>query len=307
MSGFQFKILKGSDPQAQYNAIPTKDSMTFYLLSNGTGYFGEILLFSAEINSDNSSSKFDTVTSTGELALETGKTYVVAVDGVTVNGDTLPCGIYYSSDGTGVTNVTYDSIAKYITEKAISDMTADGYTGDDDTIATTKAIVDYVKKTVSDQKILEGSFFKKVRTVILTENDINGSSELVTTYGNIFNDSGNHEGDVGLIFTLNSDSGDIYTFVNLHELINVYKIESTDTISAIETPGTHGSVFKVSLKINDESIEASKDGINIKKTGDLDKTLTASTARDNVLVTEKSMEAFVRSVLEDYVSYSIDK
>ena len=44
---FQFKLLTGSDPQAQYNAISTKDAYTFYLLKNGIGYLGTTKLFDA--------------------------------------------------------------------------------------------------------------------------------------------------------------------------------------------------------------------------------------------------------------------
>ena len=42
---FKFKLLTGSDPQAQYDAITTKDNMTFYLLSTGIGYLGDTPLF----------------------------------------------------------------------------------------------------------------------------------------------------------------------------------------------------------------------------------------------------------------------
>ena len=44
---FNFKLLTSSDPQAQYDAIETKDNMTFYLLKNGIGYLGSIKLFDA--------------------------------------------------------------------------------------------------------------------------------------------------------------------------------------------------------------------------------------------------------------------
>ena len=47
---FQFKLLTSADPQAQYDAIVTKDDMTFYLLKNGVGYLGGVKLFDA--NSD---------------------------------------------------------------------------------------------------------------------------------------------------------------------------------------------------------------------------------------------------------------
>lgn len=47
---FQFKLFMSDNPQAQYDALETKDECTFYLLKNGTGYFGDILLFSNDKN-----------------------------------------------------------------------------------------------------------------------------------------------------------------------------------------------------------------------------------------------------------------
>ena len=46
-STFKFKILTGADPQAQYDAITTKDALTFYLLNTGIGYLGSVKLFDA--------------------------------------------------------------------------------------------------------------------------------------------------------------------------------------------------------------------------------------------------------------------
>ena len=51
-SNFKFRVLTGSDPRAQYNAIASKDALTFYLLSNGVGYLGETLLFDATDDKD---------------------------------------------------------------------------------------------------------------------------------------------------------------------------------------------------------------------------------------------------------------
>lgn len=46
-SAFKFKIFNSADPQAQYDAIAEKDSLTFYLLSTGIGYLGSVKLFDA--------------------------------------------------------------------------------------------------------------------------------------------------------------------------------------------------------------------------------------------------------------------
>lgn len=306
---FQFKLFTSSDPQAQYDAITTKDAYTFYLLGNGVGYLGDIPLFGGDAE------KFNIVINAGALTLEAGKLYVVAVDGVTVGSDTIPQGVYYSADGSTVENITYKTIAQYIADKAIKDMTADGYTGTDDTLATTKAIVDYVKNVVNNQSILEGKFFKEVARVKLTQDDIDGvtSSPNVTAYGAIFSGADNHVDDIGLVFTLDAtdtasdDTDDVYIFVNLHELIHIYTVESSDSIIMTEVAnGSHGSKFKAELKTNDSSIEVTSDGVSLKKSEVTDKTLTAANASADKLVTEKVMEAFVRSVLEDYVSYNED-
>ena len=306
---FQFKLFTSSDPQAQYDALTVKDAYTFYLLGNGVGYLGEVPLFSGDAE------KFNLITSTGALTLEADKLYVVAVDGVTIDGNVISQGVYYSADGTTIENITYKTIAQYIADKAIKNMTADGYTGDNDTLATTKAIVDYVQNVVNNQSILEAKFFKEVAKVKLTQDDIDGlsSSPNVTAYGAIFSGADNHVDDIGLVFTLDAtdtasdDTDDVYVFINLHELIHIYTVESSDSITMTEVAnGSHGSKFKAELKTNDSSIEVTSDGVSLKKSEVTDKTLTAANASADKLITEKVMEAFVRSVLEDYVSYNED-
>lgn len=44
---FKFNILTGTDAQAKYDAITTKEPFTFYLLQTGVGYLGEKKLFDA--------------------------------------------------------------------------------------------------------------------------------------------------------------------------------------------------------------------------------------------------------------------
>lgn len=323
---FQFKLLTSTDPQAQYDAITTKDAYTFYLLGNGVGYLGNIPLFSGDAE------KFNIVINAGALTLEAGKLYVVAVDGVTVGSDTIPQGVYYSADGSTVENITYKTIAQYIADKAIKDMTADGYTGTDDTLATTKAIVDYVKNVVNNQSILEGKFFKEVARVKLTQDDIDGvtSSPNVTAYGAIFSGADNHVDDIGLVFTLDAsdtasdNSNDVYVFVNLHELMHTYTVESSDSITMTETPdGSHGSKFKAELKVNstEKSIVVDSDGVHLEKAtsiNDGDGTDSTPEPSADKLVTEEALvnyvvnsvlpavDAAITEALKDVVTYSID-
>lgn len=49
---FNIHLLRGEDPQAQYDAIAAKDSNTLYLLQSGKGYLGDFMLFNAESNID---------------------------------------------------------------------------------------------------------------------------------------------------------------------------------------------------------------------------------------------------------------
>lgn len=49
---FNIHLLKGTDPQAQYDAITTKDPNTLYLLKSGKGYLGDSMLFNADSSID---------------------------------------------------------------------------------------------------------------------------------------------------------------------------------------------------------------------------------------------------------------
>lgn len=49
---FNIHLLRGEDPQAQYDAIATKDPDTLYLLQSGKGYLGDFMLFNADSNID---------------------------------------------------------------------------------------------------------------------------------------------------------------------------------------------------------------------------------------------------------------
>ena len=299
---FQFKLLTGSDPNAQYAAIPVHDAYTFYLLNNGVGYLGDVPLFGGDAE------RFVVLDTAGTVTTEPDKVYVVTTDGVILNsGNAVPQGIYSTDSANTVTNTTYKTIAKYITDNAIKDMTGTGYTGDDDTVATTKAIVDYVNA----QPLLKSKFFKSVTYIKVTQNDLDG---LGVHNASIF-PSGTHVDDIGMIFVLDSittpddDSDDVEVFINLHELINIYNVENSDSINMTATnDGEHGIKFKAELKVTttENSIVVDSNGVSLNKSNaSIDKTLDA-TASANKLVTEASMVAYIRSVLEDYVSYSED-
>ena len=197
-SNFKFKILTGADPQAQYDAIVTKDALTFYLLNTGIGYLGSVKLFDA------------------------------------------------TDDYAYVTN-----------------MLGDGYTGDDTTVASTKAIVDFVTAKVGNvADALTNKFFTQVVSHTITDDDL--------TNDRISLPEGTKTGDVGLLFTADTDNeegGEDYYFISLvNYLQNVYTFESTDSIEMVTGAGNKISA-NLKIKDGEESIKVDEEngGVYIEK------------------------------------------
>ena len=253
---FKFKILTGTDPQAQYDAITTKDSMTFYLLKNGVGYLGTTKLFDA------------------------------------------------TSDSTTL----------------VTNMLGENYTGDDTSIASTKAIVDYVAAKVSNVSgVLTTAFFRKVESHTITTEDLTNSSITLP--------EGTAEGDIGLLFTADTDGndgGEIYYFISLKNYLNtVYTSENTNSINMTITPDNK---IKADLKIkSDETslkIDEENGGVYLEKTtsindGDGTKQNGPAPSADK-LVTEEAVvnyiknavlpavDAAITEALADVVTYTTD-
>lgn len=203
-SNFKFRILNGTDPQAQYDAITTKDSLTFYLLSTGIGYFGTIKLFDATTD----------------------------------------------DSGSEISNL-------------VTDMLAEGYTGDDTTVASTKAIVDYVAEKVSNVSgVLTTSFFRKVESHTLTADDL--TNDAISLPSDVA------EGDVGLLFTADTDAedgGESYYFISLNNYLqNVYTFESTNSIEMV-TGEDNKITANLKIKSDETSlkIDETNGGVYIEK------------------------------------------
>ena len=233
---FQFKLLTSADPQAQYDAIVTKDDMTFYLLKNGIGYLGSVKLFDA------------------------------------------------NSDSELVTN-----------------MLTDGYTGDNISIASTKAIVDYVTAKVSNASgILNTAFFRKVESHTITADDLTDSSITLP--------SGTVEGEVGLLFTAdvngNDDGDEQYFFISLKNYLkNVYTPENSNSINMSISSDNK---IKANLKIkSDETslkVDEENGGVYIEK---------ATTVNENApsaakLITEDVLVNYIKSVMANAITYTED-
>ena len=233
---FQFKLLTSPDPQAQYDAIVTKDDMTFYLLKNGVGYLGSVKLFDA------------------------------------------------NSDSELVTN-----------------MLTDGYTGDNTSIASTKAIVDYVTAKVSNASgILSTAFFRKVESHTITADDLTDSSITVP--------SGTVEGEVGLLFTAdvngNDDGDEQYFFISLKNYLkNVYTPENSNSINMSISSDNK---IKANLKIkSDETslkVDEENGGVYIEKATTVNEDAPSAAK----LITEDVLVNYIKSVMTNAVTYTED-
>lgn len=233
---FQFKLLTSVDPQAQYDAIVTKDAYTFYLLKNGVGYLGDIKLFDA-------------------------------------NGD----------------------------NELVTNMLTDGYTGDDTSVASTKAIVDYVTAKVgSASGVLTTAFFRKVESHTITADDLTNSS--------ISLPEGTVEGEVGLLFTADmdgSDDGDEqYFFISLKDYLkNVYTPENSSSINM-----SISSDNKIKAELNVKSDETSlkideyNGGVYLEKATVINEDAPSAAK----LITEDVLVNYIKSVMTNTVTYTED-
>ena len=233
---FNFKLLTSSDPQAQYDAIETKDNMTFYLLKNGIGYLGSIKLFDA------------------------------------------------NADGNNI----------------ITNMLSEGYTGDNTSIASTKAIVDYVTTKISNiSSILTTSFFRKVESHTITTEDLSNSSISIP--------EGTIEGDVGLLFTADTDGedgGESYFFIPLNNYLeNVYTPENSNSID-MTISSDNKIKAELKIKTEEESIKVDEvnGGIYLEKASIINEDAPSTTK----LITEDVLVNYVKNIISNVVTYNND-
>ena len=277
---FKFKLLTGSDPQAQYDAITTKDNMTFYLLSTGIGYLGNTPLFGGGAQNT-------VVMTSGTLTSpESGKLYVLS--NVTYNSKALT-GLYFYN-GSTLDSYSDELIATYIQNILTTDMSTDGYTGDNNTIASTKAIMDLINAKLSDSSIVNAAFFRKVESHTLTADDLPNSAIQLP--------SGAKEGDVGLLFTADTDAkdgGESYYFISLVSyLTSVYDVENSDSINMSMSADN-----KIKAELNIKSTETS---LKVDKTNGGVYLEKATTVNDSTPSTDKLI---TEAVLVDYVQNAV--
>lgn len=297
---FKFKLLTGTDPQAQYDAITTKDALTFYLLNTGVGYLGDTPLFGG--GSQN------TVVMVSETLTtpEAGKLYVL--DNVTYGTETLT-GLYFY-DGTALNSYSDELIATYLESILVTDMTATGYTGDDDTVATTKAIMDLIGAKLSDSSIVNAAFFRKVESHTLTAADLTNPAISLPT--------GAAEGDVGLLFTADTedtdDGNEKYYFISLKTyLTSTYTFANTNSIK-LTMSSSNEVTADLNVATTETSIIVGADGVSLNKATTIDETAPSA----DKLITEAALVDYVQNsvltavdeaiteALADVVTYTVD-
>lgn len=298
---FKFKLLTGSDPQAQYDAITSKDSLTFYLLGNGVGYLGTTPLFGGGAQNT-------VVMTSGTLTSpEAGKLYVLS--NVTYSSDTLT-GLYFY-DGSKLNSFSDELIATYIQSILTTNISGEGYIGDDKTIASTKAVMDLINTRLSDSSIVNAAFFRKVESHTLTDEDLTNSAIQLP--------AGAKKGDVGLLFTADTDGedgGETYYFISLVSyLTSTYTVANTHSINMSMSPSN-----EITADLNVKSTETS---LKVDETDGgvyLDKatTINESAPSADKLVTEAVLVNYIQNsvltavteaineALADVVTYSVD-
>lgn len=296
---FKFKLLTGSDPQAQYAAIGVHDALTFYLLGNGIGYLGDTPLFGG-------SAQNTVVINGGTLTNpEAGKLYVLNETTYNVQSYT---GLYFYT-GTALESFSDELISTYLGNILVKDMTGEAYAGDDATIASTKAIMDLINDKLSDSTIVNAAFFRKVESHTITDEDLLNAE--------IQKPEGTKLGDVGLLFTADIDGlvgGESYYFISLTSyLTSTYTVKATNSIN-LQMGAGNEITADLKVKAGENSLVVGVDGVSLNKVtaiNDLDpsvdKLITESSLVDYIqnsvltAVTEAINEA-----LADVVTYNID-
>ena len=317
-SKFKFKIFT-KNPDASYAAIATKDPLTFYLLSNGKGYFGDTLLFdsTAETGSGTSGVAKEEVvfiTTAGEIPTpyQTGKLYAVATTGALINAKEVNPGVYYAASETVLTNVSDEAftslIAKYITNNAVksADALAENYAGDENTLMTSKAVVDYVKQVASTNSLIKASFFKKVELHTITQEELDATENKISVADGVT------AGETGLLFTADTDNDDTnggtaQYFISLKNYIDVYTGGATNSTKTTVSDTNEINV-DLNVNTNEKSILVDKNGVSLDKTtaiADGDGSEGHPAASADKLVTEKAIVDYINSIVMSKIDAKI--
>lgn len=212
-----------------------------------------------------------------------------------------PMTFYLLANGIGYLGETklFDATDDY---GMVTDMLGEGYTGDNTTYASTKAIVDLVTAKVGDvAAALNNAFFTNVVSHTVTADDLANDA--------ISFPEGVKEGDVGLLFTADTDNeegGEQYYFISLVDYLqNVYTVEST---SSIEMAMSADNKITANLKIkaDEESIkvDAENGGVYIEKAATINDAEGQASAVK--LVTEQALVNYIVSSIVPAINKTIN-
>lgn len=190
-------------------------------------------------------------------------------------------------------------------DKLVTNMLEEGYTGDDETVASTKAVIDYVVDYVNEATILTTKFFRDVKSHTIIAEDLTNPAIVMPPTVKV--------DDVGLLFTADIDSetgNETYFFIPLTDYLqNLYMFESTNSI---ELTCDENNLVKANLKINkdEKSIKVSETGIQLEKTneindGDKSKRDKLKPSADK-LITEEALVKYIFDVVMPIVNNAIE-
>ena len=200
---------------------------------------------------------------------------------------------YLLSTGVGYMGTVkmFDAASTGAVGNLVTDMTGEHYTGDNTSIASTKAIVDYVTKAVSETNIISTQFFRKVESHTLTDSEL--------TDGSISLPEGCQAGEVGLLFTADTDNddsnGSTKYFISLKNYLQtVHTFASTDSIKMSVSPSNEVTA-DLNVATAEKSILVDSDGVKLNKsTG-----IPDDSPSEDKLVTEKTVSDYVKAAIAD--------
>lgn len=200
---------------------------------------------------------------------------------------------YLLSTGVGYMGTVkmFDAAATGAVTNMITDMTGEHYTGDNTSVASTKAIVDYVTKAVSETSIISTQFFRKVESHTLTSDDLSDP--------NITAPEDCKAGEVGLLFTADTDdddsNGSSKYFISLKNYLQtVHTFASTDSIK-MSVSDSNEVTADLNIATSEKSIIVDKNGVKLNKsTG-----IPDESPSEDKLVTEKTVSDYVKAAIAD--------
>lgn len=204
-----------------------------------------------------------------------------------------PMTFYLLSTGVGYMGTVkmFDAATISAANNMVTDMTGEHYTGDNTSVASTKAIVDYVTKSISETSIISTQFFRKVESHTLTDGDLSDS--------NITFPEGCKTGEVGLLFTADTDNDDSNGsqkyFISLKNYLQtVHTFASTNSVK-MSVSASNKVTADLNVATSENSIIVDESGVKLNKSTGISDTDIS----EDKLVTEKVVSDYVKAAIAD--------